>query len=75
MCDETLPFLSMASELSDRGISHSGVQCEIDATTLVLRLLMMPQPPSLDSPPDACVFNFICFIFMNIGVICVFLLC
>lgn len=59
MCDEKLPFLALASELSDRGISHSGVQTEIDATTLVLRLLSMPQPPSLDSPADDCVRLFV----------------
>lgn len=65
MCDEKLPFLAIASELSDRGICHSGVQSEIDATTMVLRILSLPQPPVLDSPPDACVTIIIFFKFIH----------
>lgn len=44
MCDEKLPFIAMAQELSNRGIPHSGVQVEAHATSLILNLLSFPSP-------------------------------
>ena len=44
MCDEKIPFLTLAREFSGRGIPHSGLQVESNATSLVLKLLSLPQP-------------------------------
>lgn len=49
MCDEKLPFIGMASELSKRGIPHSGLQVEAHATSLVLNLLALPSPSEIAS--------------------------
>lgn len=45
MCDEKLPFVCLAQELENRGIPHSGLQIEANASALVLKLLSLPQPP------------------------------
>lgn len=44
MCDERLPFICLATELSNRNIPHSGLQVEANATSLVLQLLSLPEP-------------------------------
>ena len=44
MCDEKLPFVSLAQELSKRKIPHTGLQVEANATSLVLKLLTLPEP-------------------------------
>lgn len=44
MCDEKLPFVNFAKELSQMGIPHSGLQVEANATTLGLKLLCLPKP-------------------------------
>ncbi|XP_065086369.1 mediator of RNA polymerase II transcription subunit 14 [Ochlerotatus camptorhynchus] len=44
MCDEKLPFVALAKELTRRKIPHGGVQVEANATSLVLKLLTLPQP-------------------------------
>ena len=44
MCDEKLPFVAMAEDLARRKILHSGLQIEANATSLVLKLLTLPQP-------------------------------
>lgn len=44
MCDEKLPFVCLAQELESRGIPHSGLQIEANASALVLKLLTLPQP-------------------------------
>lgn len=44
MCDEKLPFVNFAKELSQMGIPHSGLQVEANATTLGLKLLALPKP-------------------------------
>lgn len=47
MCDEKLPFIGLATELSKRGIPHSGLQVEAHATSLVLNLLALPSPAEI----------------------------
>lgn len=44
MCDEKLPFVALAKELTRRKIPHGGLQVEANATSLVLKLLTLPQP-------------------------------
>lgn len=44
MCDEKLPFISMAQELIKRKIPHSGVQVEANTTSIVLKVLALPEP-------------------------------
>ncbi|XP_058460254.1 mediator of RNA polymerase II transcription subunit 14 [Malaya genurostris] len=44
MCDEKLPFVALAKELTRRRIPHGGLQVEANATSLVLKLLTLPQP-------------------------------
>ena len=44
MCDEKLPFISMAEELSNRSIPHCGLQVEAHASSLILNLLALPSP-------------------------------
>lgn len=44
MCDEKLPFVALAQELERRGIPHSGMQIEANASALVLKLLALPLP-------------------------------
>lgn len=51
MCDEKLPFVCLAQELSKRQIPHSGLQIEANATSLVLKLLSLPQPNT--QPPTS----------------------
>ncbi|KAF2885129.1 hypothetical protein ILUMI_21063 [Ignelater luminosus] len=44
MCDERLPFVTLANELTKRNIFHQGLQVEANATGLVLRLIQLPPP-------------------------------
>lgn len=44
MCDEKIPFLNLAQTLSKYRIPHSGLQVEANATSLVLKILALPQP-------------------------------
>lgn len=44
MCDERLPFVALASELTKKNIFHQGVQVEANATGLVLKLIQLPPP-------------------------------
>lgn len=53
MCDEKLPFVCMAQELSRRLIPHSGLQVEANATSLVLKLLSLPQPGAVSAQMQA----------------------
>lgn len=48
MCDEKLPFIGMAQELSKRNIPHSGLQVEAHATSLILNLLSLPSPNEIN---------------------------
>lgn len=52
MCDEKLPFVAMAQELSKRNIPHSGLQVEAHATSLVLNLLTLPSPADITFQTD-----------------------
>lgn len=52
MCDEKLPFVCLAQELSNRNIPHSGLQIEANATSLVLELLSLPQPGCQHTTPE-----------------------
>lgn len=49
MCDEKLPFVCLAQELTNRKIPHSGLQVEANATSLVLKLLSLPHPATSGS--------------------------
>lgn len=53
MCDEKLPFVALAQELTKRKIAHSGLQVEANATSLVLKLLTLPQPILQAIPPKS----------------------
>ncbi|KAJ3641158.1 hypothetical protein Zmor_027675 [Zophobas morio] len=44
MCDERLPYVGLANELTKRAIFHQGLQVEANATGLVLRLVQLPPP-------------------------------
>lgn len=44
MCDEKLPLVNMAKELSSSGIPHSGMQVEANTSTLGLKILALPKP-------------------------------
>ena len=44
MCDEKIPFLNLAQALTKHNIPHSGLQVESNATSLVLKILTLPQP-------------------------------
>lgn len=44
MCDEKLPFVDLAKELTKRKITHTGLQTEANSTSLVLKLLTLPRP-------------------------------
>ncbi|ERL93945.1 mediator of RNA polymerase II transcription subunit 14 [Dendroctonus ponderosae] len=46
MCDERLPYVTLASELTRRDIFHQGLQVEANATGLVLKLIQLPPPTS-----------------------------
>lgn len=52
MCDEKLPFVCLAEELNNRGISHSGLQIEANASALVMKLLQLPQPGCQHTTPE-----------------------
>ena len=47
MCDEKLPFVAMAQELTKRKIPHSGLQVEAHATSLILHILALPSPTDI----------------------------
>lgn len=57
MCDEKLPFVCLARELSKRKIPHSGLQVEANATSLVLKLLSLPLLGSQQVTPENKVNN------------------
>ncbi|KAJ8684722.1 hypothetical protein QAD02_020515, partial [Eretmocerus hayati] len=42
LCDEQIPFVMLAQELTKRGIAHQGLQIEANATALVLKLVHLP---------------------------------
>lgn len=44
MCDEKLPFIALAQELTKRKIPHSGIQVEANTTSIVLKILALPEP-------------------------------
>ncbi|CAH1119203.1 unnamed protein product [Phaedon cochleariae] len=44
MCDERLPFVPLATELTKKNVFHQGVQVEANATGLVLKLIQLPAP-------------------------------
>ncbi|XP_074034115.1 mediator complex subunit 14 isoform X2 [Leptinotarsa decemlineata] len=44
MCDERLPFVTLAIELTKRNVFHQGLQVEPNATGLVLKLIQLPAP-------------------------------
>ncbi|XP_049820505.1 mediator of RNA polymerase II transcription subunit 14 isoform X2 [Aethina tumida] len=44
MCDERLPYVSLAKELTNRNVFHQGVQVEANATGLVLKFIQLPPP-------------------------------
>ena len=44
LCDEQIPFVMLAQELTKREISHQGLQIEANATALVLKLVQLPYP-------------------------------
>ncbi|XP_055533102.1 mediator of RNA polymerase II transcription subunit 14 [Wyeomyia smithii] len=57
MCDEKLPFVALAKELTRRRIPHGGLQVEANATSLVLKLLTLPQPKPPLVPTTAAANN------------------
>ncbi|EEB11666.1 CRSP complex subunit, putative [Pediculus humanus corporis] len=44
LCDERIPFVTLAQELTKHGIPHQGLQVEANATALVLRIIQLPLP-------------------------------
>ncbi|XP_011505329.1 PREDICTED: mediator of RNA polymerase II transcription subunit 14 [Ceratosolen solmsi marchali] len=44
LCDEQIPFVMLAQELTKREIAHQGLQIEANATALVLKLVQLPAP-------------------------------
>lgn len=44
LCDERIPFVTLAQELTRREIAHQGLQVEANATALVLKLVQLPAP-------------------------------
>lgn len=44
LCDERIPFVTLAQELTRRDIAHQGLQVEANATALVLKLVQLPAP-------------------------------
>ncbi|XP_060525569.1 mediator of RNA polymerase II transcription subunit 14 [Cylas formicarius] len=44
MCDERLPYVTLANELTKKNIFHQGLQVEANATGLVLKLIQLPPP-------------------------------
>ncbi|XP_044010712.1 mediator of RNA polymerase II transcription subunit 14 isoform X2 [Aphidius gifuensis] len=44
LCDERIPFVTLAQELTKRDIAHQGLQIEANATALVLKLVQLPAP-------------------------------
>lgn len=57
MCDEKLPFVCLAQELCRQKIPHSGLQVEANATSLVLKLLTLPQPDQSSSESNKVSFG------------------
>jgi mediator of RNA polymerase II transcription subunit 14 len=52
LCYEKLPFVSLAQELTKRRIPHCGVQVEANASSMVLKLLTLPQPEVVQPEPS-----------------------
>ncbi|XP_008554086.1 mediator of RNA polymerase II transcription subunit 14 [Microplitis demolitor] len=44
LCDERIPFVTLAQELTKRDIAHQGLQVDANATALVLKLVQLPAP-------------------------------
>ena len=55
LCDERIPFVTLAQELTRRDIAHQGLQVEANATALVLKLVQLPAPSSVIS--SSCAWN------------------
>ncbi|KAL1465599.1 hypothetical protein WDU94_005154 [Cyamophila willieti] len=49
LCDERVPFAILAQELTKRDIAHQGLQIEANATSLVLKIIQLPQPAGISS--------------------------
>lgn len=47
LCDERIPFVTLAQELTRRDIAHQGLQVEANATALVLKLVQLPAPTAI----------------------------
>ncbi|XP_031837631.1 mediator complex subunit 14 [Nomia melanderi] len=47
LCDERIPFVTLAQELTKRDIAHQGLQVEANATALVLKLVQLPAPSTI----------------------------
>lgn len=54
-CDERIPFVTLAQELTKREIAHQGLQVEAHATALVLKLVQLPTPST--NIATSCVWN------------------
>lgn len=53
LCDERIPFVTLAQELTRREIAHQGLQVEANATALVLKLVQLPAPSAAISSSSA----------------------
>ncbi|XP_015120340.1 mediator of RNA polymerase II transcription subunit 14 isoform X1 [Diachasma alloeum] len=52
LCDERIPFITLALELTKRDIAHQGLQVEANATALVLKPVLLPAPsPTINASP------------------------
>ncbi|XP_065205637.1 mediator of RNA polymerase II transcription subunit 14 [Planococcus citri] len=47
LCDERIPFTTLAQELTKREIPHQGIQIEANATALSLKLVQLPPPEGI----------------------------
>ncbi|BES92650.1 U1 small nuclear ribonucleoprotein C [Nesidiocoris tenuis] len=53
LCDERIPFITLAQELGRRDIPHQGLQVEANATALVLKVVHMPPPHGISATSPA----------------------
>ncbi|XP_034941406.1 mediator of RNA polymerase II transcription subunit 14 [Chelonus insularis] len=53
LCDERIPFVNLAQELTKRDIAHQGLQVEANATALVLKLVQLSAPSTNISSSSA----------------------
>ncbi|KAL6442114.1 hypothetical protein ACFW04_002431 [Cataglyphis niger] len=53
LCDERIPFVTLAQELTRREIAHQGLQVEANATALVLKLVQLPAPSPIIATSSA----------------------